>query len=244
MKLRSLFKLDARWYVVMAIMIMAFLTLSREGNIVLRHTILICLISCTADFIIFFLLNRRRIFPLSALVSGLIISSVMAPTKLFYIAPLAAILSKHIIKYSGRHIFNPAGFGLLLANALWNIPLSWWLTTNVTIIIFFGIFLAYKMKKVSLVVSVIGTTFILSMIYSLMKHQAAVANSGLVNLFFAFFMVPEPKTSPVSLKPKALYGMLVASLGMMSFVVLPQYDFLMVSLILGNILGVFLRKVR
>jgi Na+-translocating ferredoxin:NAD+ oxidoreductase RnfD subunit len=77
-----------------------------------------------------------------------------------------------------------------------------------------------------------------------MKHQPVVANSGLVNLFFAFFMMPEPKTSPVSLKSKALYGILVASLGMMSFVVLPQYDFWMVSLILGNILGVFLRKVR
>ena len=220
-------KVDIRWYVVFAIIAMALLTLKAEGLIVIRHLVPICFISCIADFVIIALRDKKRIFPLSALVSGLIISSVMAPTQWFYIAPLAAVLSKHLIRYSGRHIFNPAAFGLLAANVIFKVPLTWWLVTNVTVIIIFGLFFAYRIRKISLVASVICSTLIFSVLYSLIKHQPLFAN-----------------TAPVSLRSKVLYGALIALFGFISLAFIPEYDFLVMSLIIANIGGVILRKVK
>lgn len=242
--LRKLFKLDVRWYVVMAIALMAFLTAKEQGVLVFKHIISICLLSCVLDFIITYVIDRRAAFPLSALVSGLIIAAVLAPARLFYLAPLFAILSKHIIRNSRRHIFNPAAFGLFVVNVLWGLPLSWGLVTNITAVVISGLFLAYKIKKLGLIVAFIGSTFILSILYSLFIHQAALANLGLINLFFAFFMLPEPKTSPVGLKNKLIYGAAVALFSILSLAFLPRFDFLILGLVMGNIAGVFLRKAR
>lgn len=242
--IKRLFKLDVRWYVAIAIILMALLAGRTEGVIVLKHALSICLITCILDFVIISLRDKKLAFPLSALVSGLIISAVLAPTKLFYIAPIATIFSKHIIKVSHKHIFNPAGFGLLIANVFFGVPLTWWLTENLIIILVFGLFLAYKIKKFSLIFSNSLVTFILSIVYSLLRHQPALANIGCLSPFFIFFMLPEPKTSPVVLKSKLIYGAAVSLLVMLSFAFVARYDFLILGLIIGNMFGVFLRKVR
>ncbi len=242
--LKKLFKLDVRWYVVIAIAFMALVAVKEHGALVATHIISICLISCVLDFIITYVFNRKTIFPLSALVSGLIIATVLAPARLFYLAPLFAILSKHLIRCSGRHIFNPAAFGLLAVNLLWGLPLSWWLVSNITVVFIFGFFLAYRIKKLGLIASFLCALFVLSIFYSLLMHQAVLANIGVLNLFFAFFMLPEPKTSPVGLKSKLIYGVVVALFSFLSFAFLPRFDFLILGLVMGNIVGVFLRKVR
>lgn len=237
-------KLDARWYVVMAIVLMGALAVKSEGWIVLSHVVSICLISSILDFIIIGLRDRKIVFPLSAFVSGLIISCVLAPTRLFYIAPIAAIFSKHIIRLSSKHIFNPAGFGLLVANVFFGLPLSWWLATNWVLIMIFGLFIAYRIRKFSLIFSFMLSVFILSIGYSLLRHQPLLANALSINPFFVFFMLPEPKTSPLYLKSKLIYGAIVSFFVILSFAILPRYDFNILGLIAGNIVGVFLKKVK
>ena len=244
LKIANLLKLDARWYVVIMLSGIAALSARACAGIVLRYVISTCLISCVLDFLIICLRKRRPAFPLSALVSGLIISGVSEPSHLFYLTPIAAILSKHIIKVSKRHIFNPAAFGLLVANIFWGLPLSWRVEADRAIIVAFGLFLAYRIKKLSLIFSFAFTTFILSLAYSLLIHQPVLSNLGILNLFFIFFMLPEPKTSPVYLKSKLIYGAVVSLLVILCMAILPRYDFMILGLILGNIAGVFLRKAR
>ena len=72
--IKRLLKLDPRWYVATAIILQMFLAWRLQGPVVLKHTLSICLIACVLDFIMIFLTKRRAAFPLSALVSGLIIS--------------------------------------------------------------------------------------------------------------------------------------------------------------------------
>lgn len=242
--IKKLLKLDVRWYVAIAIILMALLAVRNEGAIVLRHAIPICLIACILDFIIVTLRDRKSAFPISALVSGLIISAVLAPTRLFYIAPVFAVLSKHIIKVAHRHIFNPAGFGLFIANVFFGLSLSWWLTENVLIVLIFGLFLGWKLRKFSLIFSFTTTTILLSIVYSLFKHQPALTHLHIISPFFIFFMLPEPKTSPGALKNKLIYGGVASLCVIISFALLPRYDFLILGLIIGNIFGVSLRKVR
>jgi Na+-translocating ferredoxin:NAD+ oxidoreductase RnfD subunit len=240
--IKILFKLEARWYVVIAILWMAFSAVRSEGAIVFSHTIPICLISCLLDLAVIYIRDRKIAFPLSALVSGLIISAVLAPAKLFYIAPVAAILSKHIIKVSGRHIFNPAGFGLFVSNAFFGLSLSWWLVESPAIIIAFGLFLAYKIRKFSLILSFSVSAAVLSVGYSLFMRQMLLAHLHIINPFFVLFMLTEPKTSPAFLRSKLIYGAVVSLCVTLSFIILPRYDFSIMGLMVGNIFGVFLKR--
>lgn len=243
-KIVKAFGLDARWYVALALAWIHALHAKSYGITALGQVISICFIACALDFLIVYAIGRRVAFPLSALVSGLIISGIQEPSRLFYVAPLAAIFSKHIIKVSGRHIFNPAAFGLLASNVLFGLPLSWWIEAHRAIIIIFGLFIVYRIRKISLICSFISIGFILSFGYSLIQRQAPLSSAGLISFFFVFFMLPEPKTSPAYLKAKLIYGAAVSLLVILWMAVLPRYDFMILGLITGNIAGLFLRKVR
>ncbi len=242
--IKRLSKIDARWFVATAIAWIALLAVRPEGWKVFAHMIPICLISCLLDFAIIYIIDRKIVFPLSALVSGLIISAVLAPARLFYIAPVAAILSKHIIRVSGKHIFNPAGFGLFVSNVFFGLPLTWWLAENFPIIIIFGLFLAYKIKKFSLIFSFSIAAAAVSVAYSFFTRQPAFTNLHIINPFFVLFMLTEPKTSPGFLRSKFIYGAVVSLCVILSFIILPRYDFLIMGLMAGNIFVIFLRKVR
>jgi len=241
--IRKLLKLDPRWYVAIAIILQMLLAWRGQGAVVLKHTVSICLIACGLDFIMIFLTKRRAAFPLSALVSGLIISALLAPGGLFYLAPVVAVFSKYLIRLKNRHIFNPAGFGLLAANVFWGLPLIWWFDLSWPITVIFGLFAVYRVKKLSLVVSFISAAFTLSLIYSALKHQPLMSNLGMINLFFIFFMLIEPKTSPAYLKGKLIYGSVVALFALLAMGFLVRYDFLVTALIAGNIINaLILRK--
>ena len=241
--IKRLFKLDPRWYVAMAIILQMLLAWRSQGAVVLKHTLAICLIACGLDFIMIFLAKRRAVFPLSALVSGLIISALLAPGRLFYFAPIIAVFSKYLIRIKPRHIFNPAGFGLLAVNVFWGLPLIWWFDCSWPITLIFGLFAVYRVKKMGVVLSFISAAFALSIIYSLIKHQPLMSNSGIINLFFVFFMLIEPKTSPARLKGKLIYGSATALFAALAMFFSPRYDPLVMSLIAGNVInGLFLIK--
>lgn len=237
----KVFKADTRWYVTAFIVILLVSAKSYQPKDI-GHIFSICVLTCILDFIILGLVNRKPSFPLSALVTGLIISGIVAPGRFSYLAALSAVFSKHIIKISERHIFNPAGFGLFIASAFLGLPLIWKVSANPLLAVLFGLFLAYRVRKLSLVFSFTLSLFLLSIIYSLFRHQGLWANAGILNYFFIFFMLTEPKTSPVYLKSKLIYGIIVSVLVILCFTFLPKYDFLVLGLLAGNIINALLRR--
>lgn len=241
--IKKLLKLDPRWYVAMAIILQMLLAWRLQGPAVLKHTLSICLIACGLDFIMIFLTKRRAAFPLSAFVSGLIISALLAPGRLFYLAPLVAVFSKYLIRIRARHIFNPAAFGLLVVNVFWGMPLIWWFDRSWPITLIFGLFAADRVRKLSIVFSFVSAAFVFSVIYSAIKHQPLMSNLGIINLFFVFFMLIEPKTSPARLKGKLIYAAAVALFALLAVSFSLRYDPLVMSLIAGNVINaLILRK--
>lgn len=241
--IKRLFKLDTRWYVSTAIILQMLLAWRGHGPVVLKHTVSICLIACSLDFIMIFLTKRKVAFPLSAFVSALIISALLGPGKLFYLAPALAVFSKYLIRIKDRHIFNPAAFGLLAVNVFWGMPLIWWFDYSWQITIIFGLFAGYRVRKLGVVFGFISAAFVFSIIYSAIKHQPLMSNLGIINLFFVFFMLIEPKTSPLRLKGKLIYASAVAFLALLAVSFSLRYDPLVMSLIAGNVINaLILRK--
>jgi len=121
------------------------------------------------------------------------------------IAVSAAIVSKFFIKYRGKHLFNPANFGIItvlcFTDQAW-VSLGQWGETFSLALLFIGIG--------GLILSWLGrweTTFVFLLIYSLgiafrnlwlgfgtdiLWHEL---NSGSL-LLFAFFMLSDPRSIP------------------------------------------------
>jgi len=167
-------------------------------------------------------------FPYSAFISGLFIGGLLTQNLSWYIyviAGLIAILSKHLIKVHGKHIFNPANLGILAVFILFNAFNSWWITSPLWLVIIFGIFILWRQRRFDLAISFLAAYYILhalipaptmmgrmAMMMSGMSmhnfYQSFISQSTI--FFFAMFMLTEPKTHPAARKQRIFYGILVA----------------------------------
>ena len=168
-------------------------------------------------------------FPYSAFISGLFIGGLLTQNLQWWIYVLAgaiAVLSKHAIKVHGKHIFNPANFGILAVFLIFNAANSWWIASPLWLVIIFGIFISWRLKRFDLAISFLAAYYILhsfidrSIIVASMQMMSnmpmmmnnfyqSFTNQGTI-LFFAMFMLIEPKTNPAARKQRIFYGILVA----------------------------------
>src|SRR5205814_8865000 len=96
---------------------------------VLPHVLAAVLGACLAAVLLVGLLNRRLAWPSSALLSGLIVAFVLGPETARWVTLLVgglATASKHLLKTSRGHVFNPAALALLVSIPLFATGQSWW----------------------------------------------------------------------------------------------------------------------
>src|SRR3989338_1598055 len=206
------------------LMIIAMLVLSaynlQKFSLSYAVPIISIIISAGAiDFIIIYVKEKRkpdgragRVFrslPRSALISGLILSLILQGPLLFLILVSAiAILSKHVIKIKNKHIFNPAIFGLFVALFL-PVSQSWWGTSNLLLVALLGIVIVYKLKRFHLALPFLAVhAAVMFVLFSFDVNQlvAHIISGSL--LFFAFYMMIEPITSPLKMKSSIIFGIL------------------------------------
>jgi len=191
------------------------------------------------DLLINYIKSRKVFFPTSAVISGLIISLVLTPDASWYIPIAAAVIaigSKHIIRIKGRHIFNPANFGLLVSMFVFKTYLTWWGANIPWLVIILGAVIVYRFKRTHLAISFLLTNILLLGLYYTMKGQPVLNAVFMANMFFALVMLIEPKTSPLTKKGRVKYGILTAGFSFLFIVVIPQYDPSVMGLALANIL--------
>ncbi len=151
-----------------------------------------------------------------------------------------AMASKYLIRWRGRHIFNPSNLGLVLAfvvlgpqytepQDLWWIPMGQWMIVTYAILIGGGLFIAWELKLVGLELGYMAAfaAFLALALAPVPDHcmiaswyttpmcgqqlwQVLVTSPEL--LIFAFFMVPDPRTVPETQLGRFVFGVLVAFL--------------------------------
>ena len=199
------------------------------------NALLPVLISVLTAVILDLLINYYRFknleFPYSALISGLFIGGLLAQDLKLYIyvsAAAIAILSKHLIKVHGKHIFNPANLGILTVFIIFNAPNTWWISSPLYLVVLFGIFILCRQRRFDLALSFIAAYSILHAFIPepamfggmpMMRnmpmmmsnfYQSFISQSTI--FFFAMFMLIEPKTHPAARKQRIFYGILVAAM--------------------------------
>lgn len=214
--------------------------------------VLIAVLTTTIlDFIINYFKYKTIEFPQSALISGLFIGGLLTQNlqwHVYVLAGIIAILSKHLIKISQKHIFNPANFGVLIASIIFGAAHSWWVSSPKLLVVLFGLFIIWRLRRFDLAFSFLISYYLINSIIEFANGAAfqdayfAVLNGGVV-YFFSMFMLIEPKTQPSAGEQRIVYGVLIAVLFIILHFYIPKYD-LPLALAIGNVFVPVLNRIR
>jgi enediyne biosynthesis protein E5 len=245
--MNNLLKLSPKTYMAGLLVTLAIWGTVQQGyKETMPQLILAVLAAVLLDFIWYYAKTKKILFPSSAFITGIIIGLVLSPGISWYIPVISALLAigqKHLIHFRSRHVFNPANFGLLTAMFIFSEYPGWWAEQPWLLIVLAGLFICYKMKRIILPVVFIATYTVMLTLNNLMQKQPLLEAVLSINIFFILVMLIEPKTTPVSRTGIVLYAILVAMFSFVFFKVVPQYDFSILALTLGNILVPVLNRI-
>ena len=164
-----------------------------------------------------------RFDPLSPLITSMSLTLLLR-TDTMWLAAVAATLaigSKFLLRYHGKHIFNPANFALvslmLLSDHAWVSSGQWGsAATSAFALACLGFLVLTRARRAETTIAFIliyaamlfGRALWLDDPFSIPLHQ--MQNGAL--LIFAFFMISDPKTTPNTAAGRILFAGLVASL--------------------------------
>jgi len=135
-------------------------------------------------------------------------------------ASLISIISKFVIRVNGRHIFNPSALGICFAvwllGGAWISPGQW--GNGAALVLFIcclGFAITSRIQQfdtsVAFIASYAGLLFIRQVIFLgwPIDHFVQSLSSGSLFLF-AFFMITDPKTTPVSKHARIVWSAIIA----------------------------------
>ena len=191
--------------------------------------------------------RRRWILPDGAVLTGMIIAFVLTLQESRFVivnVVAVAILSKHVLRTHWSNVANPAAFALVVAAILFKTGQDWWGALpdlgvfGVVAIVVSGLFIADRINKLPMILAFFGAYFALLTVATF-SDAAAVAETFRTPdlqaaLFFAFFMLDDPPTSPVRLEDQVVFGLIAAAV---SYFILMQFGgiyFLPAGLLAAN----------
>src|ERR1700719_1298371 len=216
--------------------------------------ILICLaVGALFEFLVAFFKDKTILWPASGLLTGNSAAFILrVPGTLhgdwwslhgiwIFIGVVAvSMASKYLIRWRGRHIFNPSNLGLVLAfvalgpqftepQDLWWIPLGPWMYVTYAILLGGSLLIGWQLKLLGLELGYMATFAVCVALalgpvpdHCMVASWHATPMCGqtlwqiLVTspevLIFALFMVPDPRTVPDGQAARFVFGAVVAVL--------------------------------
>jgi Na+-translocating ferredoxin:NAD+ oxidoreductase RnfD subunit len=204
---------------------------------------------------------RRRpaepFWPSGALLAGVIVGLLLDPNSAPAVTLAAGALgsiSKHVVRYDARHVFNPAAFGLLAASLLFREQISWWGALPavplpaILLMIAAGAIVLDRCRKLPAAIAFFATYYGIFLLIALVDpHKAAEAfRSPISNaiLFLALFMLSDPPTAPISGPTQLLYGTLTAVIAATIELTAHTQTFPITALLAGNLYAATVRNRR
>ncbi|PLS03771.1 RnfABCDGE type electron transport complex subunit D [Neobacillus cucumis] len=205
------------------------------------------IVSIAVDRIYCIMANRKSSKD-ATVITALIISLVLSvTTPWFFVAGTAiiAILSKHLLVYKKKPIFNPAAFGLLFSVIIFHTGQSWWGAFGdlpwwmIIFLLIGGYLITDRVNKYPQVFSFLGTFFVLLFLMGCFDIGSAAdaLRPPFINaaLFFSFFMLTDPPTSPAKYNKQVMFGILSAVSGIVVYGLFGGLTYLFIGLFIGNV---------
>jgi Na+-translocating ferredoxin:NAD+ oxidoreductase RnfD subunit len=168
--------------------------------------------------------RKRWEFPSGAILTALIVAMVLSAQEPWYVVAVTsavAVASKYVFRTHAANIFNPAALAIVVTFFVFNTGQSWWGALPElppiaeVMLVASGLFIADRVNKMPLVLAFLGAYYLLFTV------TAFVGDPGWVSevfrtpdlqaaLYFAFFILTDPPTSPVTYRDQIVCGIIVA----------------------------------
>lgn len=214
---------DARWFQIVALTLLLLygviylhFDISWDRIMGVLAVVVVSQYICTRAF-------QLPVFdPKSALISGLSLCLLFRSNfmLLAVIAGILAVASKFIVRWRGKHLFNPTNFAIVIL--FWIAPDHVWVSPGqwgafaffAFLMVCLGGLVVCRAARADIAIAFLGAYLALLFGRSFWLHDPVsipwhrVQNGAL--LLFAFFMISDPKTTPDSRSGRILFGFLVA----------------------------------
>jgi hypothetical protein len=214
--------------------------------------ILISLVTCgLIELAIVFRRQRVLMWPASALLTGNGVAFVLRVPGtehgqwwslhgawIFAATAAGSLLSKHLVRFRGAHVFNPSNIGLVVCFlaigpgradplAFWWGPMSGWMVLALAIIVAGGLAILFRLRQLSIAVSfwlafVAGIAVVAATGHAMTARWHLGPIEGLYFwrvlatspevLVFLFFMITDPKTIPARGRARIAYAVSIGLL--------------------------------
>lgn len=202
-----------------------------------------------ADLLILRLRKKLWEFPSGAVLSAMIVAMVFRAQEPWYVTTLTsviAVLSKYIFRSRSANVFNPAALAMIASFYVFHTGQSWWgALTDVTpiakvVLLAAGVFIADRVNKLPMVLTFLGTYFLLFTITAFVANPLSVAEifrtpDAEAALYFAFFILTDPPTSPAKYPDQIACAIIVALVSYAFFEWAGVVYYLLAGVIAGNI---------
>ena len=205
------------------------------------------------------LLRRRRrwwTIPDGAVLTGLFVVMVLSPFEPWYVGAATsavAVASKYVFRGRTANVFNPAALGLVVTYYGMGTGHDWWGALadagvpGLVLLFAVGIFIVGRVNKAPLVLAFLGGYFLLFTTVAFVGEPRLVAEiyrAPDINavLFFAFFILTDPPTSPVKHRDQILCGALVALASFSVFQITGAVHYLLSGVLVGNVWEAWRRR--
>lgn len=188
-------------------------------------------------------------FPSGAILTALLVAMVLSPRVPWYETACGAalgVLSKYAFRTKSANVFNPAALALVIVFYVFQTAQNWWgalpgITPYALVALFAaGVFITDRVNKMPLVLVFLGVYYLLFSLTAFFSNPAPLTEifrppDLQAVLFFAFFMLTDPPTSPVKYSDQIVCGVLVAVASYAFFELLGAACFLLAGVLIGNI---------
>lgn len=188
-------------------------------------------------------------FPSGAILTGLIVAMVSSPYERWYVVPCTtavAVFSKYIFRTRAANVFNPAALAIVATSYFFGAGQNWWgalpNTAPVALVVLFatGVFITDRVNKTPLVLVFLGSYYVLFTISAFIGDPGQVAEIYRspdlhAVLFFAFFILTDPPTSPVKYPDQLVCGVIVAVASYAFFEFVGAAYYLLAGVLVGNV---------
>ncbi len=246
--LRRFFRTPKGWLLIALALLAALATAHAGVRHVAPGVVAAVAAAMLADIAIVRVSRGVWFFPSGALLSGLIVALILSaaePWSIPAITAAFAVVSKYLLRTRQGHIFNPAALALVAASFLFASGQDWWGALPdlpppfLLVLLATGLFVADRVNKLPMVLIFTGCYFLLFAAYAYAGDPARVAEifrAPDVNaaLFFAFFMLTDPPTSPARYRDQVVFAAIAALVGFAVYATLGGVYYLLAGLLIAN----------
>jgi enediyne biosynthesis protein E5 len=188
-------------------------------------------------------------YPSGAVLSAAIVVMVLRWQEPWYVTTVTsviAVVSKYLFRARRANVFNPAALAMVASYYLFHAGQSWWGAQTdgeglAKLVLFAaGVFITNRVNKMPLVLTFLGAYFLLFAVAAFVGDPLAVAEVFRTPdleavLYFAFFILTDPPTSPTRYRDQVICGAIVAAVSYACFALAGVVYYLLAGVLAGNV---------